>query len=92
MAQRIKRGDEIVVISGAHKGKRGKVLQILRERDRVIVEGVAIIKRHTKARSEKERGGIIEREAPIHRSNVMLASRFMTPKSKSAKPAPRSKP
>jgi large subunit ribosomal protein L24 len=76
MATSIKRGEEVVVISGAHKGKRGKVLQILRERDRVIVEGVAIIKRHTKARSEKEKGGIIEREAPIHLSNVMLGSRY----------------
>jgi large subunit ribosomal protein L24 len=76
MATLIKRGDEVVVISGAHKGKRGKVLQILRERDRVIVEAVAIIKRHTKARSEKEKGGIIEREAPIHLSNVMLGSRY----------------
>ncbi len=76
MAHPIKRGDAAIVISGAHKGKRGKVLQILREENRVIVEGVAMIKRHTKARSEKEKGGIIEREAPIHRSNVMLASRY----------------
>ena len=75
MSHPIKRGDEVVVISGAHRGKRGKVLETLRERDRVIVEGVAMIKRHTKAKSEKERGGIIEREAPIHRSNVMLAAR-----------------
>jgi len=76
MATLIKRGEEVVVISGAHKGKRGKVLQILRERDRVVVEGVAMIKRHTKARSEKEKGGIIEREAPIHLSNVMLGTRY----------------
>ena len=76
MATLIKRGDEVVVISGAHKGKRGKVLQILRERDRVVVEAVAMIKRHTKARSEKEKGGILEREAPIHLSNVMLGSRY----------------
>jgi large subunit ribosomal protein L24 len=76
MVKLIKRGEEVVVISGAHKGKRGKVLQILRERDRVIVEGVAMVKRHTKARSEKEKGGIIEREAAIHLSNVMLGSRY----------------
>jgi large subunit ribosomal protein L24 len=76
MATTIKRGEEVVVISGAHKGKRGKVLQILRERDRVIVEGVAMVKRHTKARSEKEKGGIIEREAAIHLSNIMLGSRY----------------
>ena len=82
MATSIKRGEEVVVISGAHKGKCGKVLQILRERDRVIVEGVAIIKRHTKARSEKEKGGIIEREAAIHLSNVMLGSRHDTKRAK----------
>lgn len=76
MAHLIKRGDIAVVIAGAHKGKRGKVLQIVRETNRIIVEGVALAKRHTKARSEKEKGGIIEREAAIHRSNVMLATRF----------------
>ena len=82
MATTIKRGEEVVVISGAHKGKRGKVLQILRERDRVIVEGVAMVKRHTKARSEKEKGGIIEREAAIHLSNIMLGSRYDAKRSK----------
>jgi large subunit ribosomal protein L24 len=87
MATSIKRGEEVVVISGAHKGKRGKVLQILRERDRVIVEGVAIIKRHTKARSEKEKGGIIEREAAIHLSNVMLGSRYDAKRAKRPAPA-----
>ena len=87
MSQRIKRSDEVIVISGAHKGKRGKVLQILRADNRIIVEGVAMIKRHTKARSEKEKGGIIEREAPIHRSNVMLASRFDLRQAKHAAPA-----
>jgi large subunit ribosomal protein L24 len=76
MREPIKRGSEVVVLSGAHKGKRGKVLQILREEGRVIVEGVAMIKRHTKARSEKERGGIIEREAPIYLCKIMLATRF----------------
>jgi ribosomal protein L24 len=65
MAHLIKRGDPVVVISGAHKNKRGKVLRILREENRVIVEGVALIKRHTKARSEKEKGGDppLERDA-----------------------------
>jgi len=87
MPHLIKRGDAAVVIAGAHKGKRGKVLQILREDNRVIVEGVAMIKRHTKARSEKEKGGIIEREAAIHRSNVMLASRFDARQAKHAAPA-----
>ena len=88
MSHLIKRGDEVVVISGAHRGKRGKVLETLRERDRVIVEGVAMIKRHTKAKSEKERGGIIEREAPIHRSNVMLGSRYDARRQKHGAAAP----
>ncbi len=87
MAHTIKRGDIAVVIAGAHKGKRGKVLSILRETNRVIVEGVALAKRHTKARSEKEKGGIIEREAAIHRSNVMLATRFDAKASKRKTPA-----
>jgi large subunit ribosomal protein L24 len=84
MAHNIKRGDEVVVISGAHKGKRGKALQILREADRILIEGVALVKRHTKAKSEKEPGGIIQREAPIHRSRVMLASRHEAKKQKRA--------
>ena len=76
MKFKIKRGDEVVVIAGAHKGSRGKVLQIQREKERVIVEGVRMIKRHTKARSQEEPGGIIEREGPIHYSNVMKAERY----------------
>lgn len=76
MKFQIKRGDEVVVIAGAHKGSRGKVLQILREKERVIVEGVRMIKRHTKARSQEEPGGIIEREGPIHYSNIMKAERY----------------
>jgi large subunit ribosomal protein L24 len=87
MSHRIKRGEEVIVISGAHKGKRGKVLSLLRERDRILVEGVAMIKRHTKARSEKEPGGIIQREAPIHFSNVMLGSRYDAKKQKRASAA-----
>ena len=91
MSQPIKRGDEAVVISGAHKGKRGKVLQILRASDRIIVEGVAMIKRHTKPRSEKEKGGIIEREAAIHRSNVMLGSRYDNRRQRKAAAQPAAK-
>jgi large subunit ribosomal protein L24 len=87
MPHLIKRGDLAVVIAGAHKGKRGKVLRILRETNRIIVEGVALAKRHTKARSEKEKGGIIEREAAIHRSNVMLAERFDARLAKRKSPA-----
>jgi len=76
MKQTIKRGDEVVVIAGAHKGSRGKILQMFPAKDRVLVEGVGMIKRHTKPNQNSQEGGIIEREAPIHRSNVMLAKRY----------------
>ncbi len=75
--QKIKKDDEVVVISGANKGKRGKVTAIIPSKSTVIVEGVHIIKRHTKANEQAGiEGGIIEKEAPIHISNVMLASRY----------------
>lgn len=79
MKYKVKRGDEVVVIAGAHKDSRGKVLQILPEKNRVIVEGVRMIKRHTKSRSgdpSQRDGGIVEREGSIHYSNIMKADRF----------------
>lgn len=69
---RIKRDDLVVVIAGKDKGTKGRVVRILREVDRVVVEGVNVIKRHTKPTPKNPQGGIIEREAPIHMSNVML--------------------
>ncbi|MCC5025669.1 MAG: 50S ribosomal protein L24 [Candidatus Synoicihabitans palmerolidicus] len=74
----IKRGDEVAVIAGAHKGKTGNVLEILTSKDRVRVEGVAMIKRHMKKTQEGESGGIIEREGSVHISNLMLKSKFDT--------------
>ena len=72
----IKKGDTVKVIAGKDKGAEGKVIQVLREEDRVIVEGVNRIKRHTKVVNQGGRdgstGGIITAEAPIHVSNVML--------------------
>ena len=72
----IKKGDQVVVISGRDKGAEGKVIQVLREEQRVIVEGVNRVKRHTKVVNQGGRsgttGGIITAEAPIHISNVML--------------------
>ncbi|MEI2714447.1 MAG: 50S ribosomal protein L24 [Nocardioides sp.] len=70
----IKKGDEVVVISGKDKGAKGKVIQVLREQERVIVEGVNRVKKHTKSiqQSGGNTGGIITTEAPIHVSNVML--------------------
>lgn len=68
---RIKKGDTVIVITGKDKGKIGKVLRVLPRENRVVVEGVNIVKRHQKATSTRQ-GGIIEKEAPIHISNVML--------------------
>jgi large subunit ribosomal protein L24 len=72
----IKKGDTVKVIAGKDKGAEGKVISVLREEDRVIVEGVNLVKRHTKVLQQGGRagntGGIITQEAPIHVSNVML--------------------
>ena len=76
MKRKIKSGDEVVVISGAHKGGKGKVLQIIASRERVVVEGINIRKRTVRKSEEKPEGGIEEREGTLHYSNVMLAERF----------------
>ena len=68
----IKKGDTVKVIAGKDKGAQGKVISVLREEQRVIVEGVNRVKRHTKAVQGGNTGGIITAEAPIHVSNVML--------------------
>jgi large subunit ribosomal protein L24 len=69
---KIKHGDEVVVRSGKDKGKTGSVIKVLRSADRVIVEGINMVKRHTRP-SQNQPGGIIEKEAPIHISNVAIA-------------------
>ncbi len=69
---KIKAGDKVVVIAGKDKGKVGKVLKVLPEEERVIVEGVRIVKKHLRPSQKYPEGGIIEKEAPIHISNVML--------------------
>jgi large subunit ribosomal protein L24 len=72
---RLKKDDLVEVISGRDSGKRGKVLVVLPEKGRVIVKGVNFIKRHTRPNPQKNiKGGIAEREAPIHASNVMIVS------------------
>jgi|TARA_B110000438_G_scaffold303627_1_gene366067 large subunit ribosomal protein L24 len=76
MKNRIKAGDEVVVIAGNDKGSRGSVLSVIPSKNRVLVENVNKRKHHEKAKSENEPGGITERENPIHISNVMLASRY----------------
>ncbi len=70
----VKRGDVVVVISGSHKGKSGKILEMLVSKDRARVEGVALTKRHEKKKSESQPGGIVEREGSVHVSNLMLKS------------------
>jgi len=72
MAARIRKGDRVVAISGKDKGKSGVVLEVRPSEQRVVVEGVNIVKRHTKPRPPNEPGGVIEKPAPMHWSNVAL--------------------
>ena len=67
----IRKKDTVVVIRGAYKGRRGRVLEVYPKEGRLLIEGVNMMKRHTRARSRNQSGGIVEREAPIHISNVM---------------------
>ena len=68
---RVRKGDTVVVISGKEKGKRGKVLRILTKSNRVVVERVMMVKRHTKPSQQNPQGGIVEKEGSVHISNVM---------------------
>ena len=81
----IKKGDTVFVNAGNDKGKTGKVLEVLRDEDRVIVEGVNMVSRHTKPNAKAPKGGIIKREASIHISNVNLLD---PDQSTAAKPVP----
>jgi large subunit ribosomal protein L24 len=71
MLARVKKNDTVMVIAGKERGKIGKVLQVLPKEDRAIVERLNIVKRHLKPRGPQNPGGIIEKEAPIHLSNIM---------------------
>ncbi len=70
--QRIQKGDTVVVISGKDRGKQGKVMRVLREDGKVLVEGINLVKRHTKPSARLQQGGIVEREAPLADCKVML--------------------
>ena len=73
LATPIRKNDSVLVITGKDRGKRGRVLKVLPERNRLIVEGVNMIKRHTKSNPGKQvKGGIVAREASLHASNVQL--------------------
>jgi len=69
---KLKKEDNVEVIAGKDKGKRGRVLKILRDKDRIVVDGVNIVKKAMKKRKQQDRGGIAEIEAPIHSSNLMI--------------------
>ena len=79
-----KKGDTVFVNAGNDKGKTGKVLSVITDKDRVIVEGINMVSRHTKPNAQAPQGGIIKKEAGIHISNVQL----LDPKSTAAKPIP----
>ena len=72
MAARIRKGDTVLVISGADRGKRGEVLQVLPKADRAVVRGVSMVKKHTKQERIGQQGGIVQQEATIHLSNLKL--------------------
>lgn len=72
MAARIRKGDTVTVVTGADRGKRGEVLRVIPKEDRAVVQGVNIAKRHTKQSGVGQPGGIIEKEATIHLSNLKL--------------------
>jgi large subunit ribosomal protein L24 len=74
----VKKGDEVVVIAGTEKGKRGKIIEVLRGQQRAIVEGVKMIKRHTRKSQQHPQGAIVEREGTVHISNLMLVTKFDT--------------
>jgi large subunit ribosomal protein L24 len=80
----VKRGDTVEVISGNHKGAVGKILQIRAKKQQVLIEGVRMIKKHTRRSQDSPQGAIIEREGPIHVSNVKISA--VVEKSKAAKP------
>ncbi|GAV24656.1 50S ribosomal protein L24 [Carboxydothermus islandicus] len=69
---KVKKGDTVLVIAGKDKDKKGKIVQVLPKENRVVVEGVNIVKRHTRPNPKLPQGGIVEKEAPIHVSNVMV--------------------
>ena len=69
---KIKSGDTVRVIAGDHKGSEGKILQIVKDKDRAIVEGVNMVSKHTKPSAQSPQGGIVKKEASLHISNLLL--------------------
>ena len=84
----VKKGDNVIVISGNHTGATGKILQVLTKKNHVVIEGVRMIKKHQKKSQDRPQGEIVQREGPIHISNVKLAeiSTKVEKKAKADKP------
>ena len=76
---KLKKEDTVQIIAGKDKGKRGRILKILRDKDRVVVEGANIVKKAQKRRGQQDRGGIVELEAPLHSSNVQIVCKKCGP-------------
>jgi len=76
MAAHVKKGDEVVVIAGAEKGKRGRIIEILTNKNRAIVEGTHLIKKHTRKSQQHPNGAIVEREGTVHLSNLIKAEKY----------------
>jgi large subunit ribosomal protein L24 len=72
----VKKGDQVVVIAGTERGKRGRIISVLTGKQRVIVEGIKLIKKHMRKSQQHPQGAIVEREGTVHVSNVMLAEKF----------------
>lgn len=70
----VRKGDDVVVISGNHRGATGKILQVITAKNQVLIEGVRMIKKHIKKSQDHQNGAIIEREGPLHISNVKLST------------------
>jgi large subunit ribosomal protein L24 len=69
---KIKKGDQVIVITGESKGQKGRVLEVNREKERVLVEGINLVSKHTKPNAKAPQGGILKKEAPVHISNLMV--------------------
>ena len=68
----IRKNDTVIVIAGKEKGKTGRVLRVIRDKDRVVIERMNLVKRHSRPNAQNRQGGIVEKESPLHISNVML--------------------
>jgi large subunit ribosomal protein L24 len=84
----VKKDDEVMVIAGSHKGKRGRVISVEGKKERVIVEGVHMIKKHMRKSQQHPQGAILEREGSIHISNVMRVDKFDARQAKRTAGAP----